>query len=377
MTATEKAVRQRAVLVTGAGGFIGANLVWTLHEHGFRVRAMVRRPPTGPQWAGLDGVEFVLGDVTDPGHVARAVAGVGAVIHSAALTRLVPHPRSEAYRVNVGGTRNVCAAALKAGVRRLVFTSSAATVSPGTAEQPGTEDTPGQALRSPIHAPYYSSKRWAERVVHAYSAQGLETITLLPAFVIGPRDVRPTTNELLLYAARTRWAFLPPGGMGVIDVRETALAHVRALWLGEPGERYLLAGPYMRYVELAALVHRILNVYGSIHVLPGWMHPPGASALALLAGVWPDLPNGLTLPSYHYGFVENHLSGARADQAFQLTHRRIEESVQDTLCWFRDAGVAPWLAEHLPESGTAEVPRREKSDSGLPLSFAEGAHQFA
>src|SRR5262245_47802273 len=80
------------VLVTGAGGFIGANLVWALREHGLAVRAMVRRPPRGPQWVGLEGVEFDRGDVRDPESVAAAMRGVGFVIHAAGLTELIPRP---------------------------------------------------------------------------------------------------------------------------------------------------------------------------------------------------------------------------------------------------------------------------------------------
>src|SRR5690242_18179159 len=110
----DSAVRAGRVLVTGAGGFLGANLVWALREHGFAVRALVRRPPLGPQWHGLDGVEFAIGDIRNPGEVAHALDGVRAVIHSAALTRLIPRPRRDAYHINVEGTRTLCDAAHKA-----------------------------------------------------------------------------------------------------------------------------------------------------------------------------------------------------------------------------------------------------------------------
>jgi dihydroflavonol-4-reductase len=340
----EEAVRAGRVLVTGAGGFLGANLVWTLRQHGFRVRALLRRPPRGPQWQGIADVEFVLGDVRDASRMARAVEGVTGVLHAAALTRVIPRPRHEAFRVNVEGTRIVCAAALQAGVRRLVFTSSASTITPGSAEHPATEDSPVNL--GPIRAPYYTSKRQAEQVVQAFGARGLETITFCPGYLIGPRDARPTTNQLLIHAARRHRLFLPPGGMNVLDVREAALAHVRALWLGQPGERYVLAGPYRGYAELASIVRGILGS-GRVRLLPRWARFAGSVPLAIASGVWSALPDGLAVPNFQYGFVPYHLCGARADETFGLAHRPPEESVFDTLTWFRDIGLLPWLPEQL------------------------------
>lgn len=328
----EEAIRAGRVLVTGAGGFLGVNIVAALREHGFRVRAFVRRPPRGPQWAGIDGVEFTIGDVRNVRQIENALDGVTAIVHAAALTSVIPRPRGDAYRVNVEGTRNVCAAALRAGVRRVVHTSSCSTIAPGTAEHPATEQSPDN--REPIHAPYFASKRLAEQVVCEFHDRGLETITFCPGYILGPRDGRPTTNELLLHAARQRWLMLPPGGMNVIDVREAALAHVRALWLGQPGERYLLAGPYCSYTEIGRIVRRILGS-GSVWVLPRWARYAGSIPLAIASGVFADVSNGLMVPSFQYGFVGYHLSGARADKTFGLTHRSVEETVRDTLHWFR------------------------------------------
>jgi dihydroflavonol-4-reductase len=327
----EGAIRAGRVLVTGANGFLGVNLVWALRQHDFRVRAFVRRPPRGPHWSSLDNVELALGDVRNVRQIESALDGVTAILHAAGLTRLIPHPRRDAYLVNVEGTRNVCTAALRAGVRRLVFTSSASTISPGTAERPGTEESPSN--RGPIRAPYYSSKRLAEQVVRQMHTLGLETIIFCPTFVLGPRDGRPTTNEILLYAARHRWPIFPPGGMNVIDVREAALAHVRALWLGQAGQRYLLAGPYCGYADLGRIVRRLLG-HGGVWVLPRWARWPVSIPLAIASGVHAEVPNGLTVPSFQYGFVDYHLSGARADQTFGLTHRSVEETVRDTLHWF-------------------------------------------
>jgi hypothetical protein len=132
--------------------------------------------------------------------------------------------------------------------------------------------------------------------------------------------------------------------MSVLDVREAALAHVRALWLGTPGARYGLAGPYQSYADLGRIVRRILGS-GSVHVMPHWVRFAGSVPLALLAGVWPDAPNGLMVPNFQYGFISYHLSGAKADDIFGLTHRPPEQTVRDTLLWFRESRLVPWLPQ--------------------------------
>jgi nucleoside-diphosphate-sugar epimerase len=329
------------VLVTGSGGFLGANVVWALREHGLAVRALVRRPPVGQHGAGLDGVEHAYGDICDAVQVSKALDGISHVIHVAAVTALVPRPRRAAYRVNVEGTHTVCAAALRAGVKRLVYTSSVSTVAAGTAQAPATELS--RYNLGAIRAPYYASKRQAEQVVGDHARQGLATVVLCPAYLIGPRDFRPTTNQLLLYFSRRRRPFAAPGGMNMLDVREAALAHVRALWMGEPGDRYLLAGTYHAYADLADRVQRIQGVKPGVRVLPRWTYLPGCGLLAIASGLWPWWPQGLSVPSFQFGFVPFHVSGAKADAAFRLTHRPIEQTVLDTLRWFQETGQAPWL----------------------------------
>jgi dihydroflavonol-4-reductase len=341
----ERQVRGERVLVTGAGGFLGANLVHALHGHGFRVRALVRRPPEGPQWQGLSGVEFILGDIRRPEHVARMVEGVGSILHAAALTQLNPQPRRDAFTVNVDGTRLLCAAAARASVRRLVFTSSASTLAPGTAEKPARETD--RAAPLPIPSPYYTSKRLAECLVLEQSGRGLETIALCPGYILGPRDMRPTTNELVLLSTCIPVLWLPPGGMNVIDVREAALAHVRALWLGQPGRRYFLAGPYASYAEMARTAQQVIGSSRRVHVMPSWLRWPGSLVLALLNGVLPGLPNGLTVPSFRYAFVPFHLCGRLADETFHLKHRPLAQTIADTLRWFQNTGQAPWLSRRL------------------------------
>jgi hypothetical protein len=166
--------------------------------------------------------------------------------------------------------------------------------------------------------------------------------------------------------------------MNVLDVREAALAQVRALWRGQPGERYVLAGPYRSYRDVAVSVRRILGKSERVRALPYWTKGFGTMLLALASGFWPDMPNGWTVPSFRYGFVAYHLSGARADRTFELTHRPPEETVFDTLRWFRETGLAPWLPERwdlpsplgfAPISHEPGAPARKQPIAGAPGSW--------
>jgi dihydroflavonol-4-reductase len=353
------------VLVTGAAGFIGSNVVRCLREHGFAVRALLRAPPDAGQWKGCDDVHFVVGDVRDAQRVEKAMDGVSAVIHSAALVQLVPRPRRRAFDVNLEGTRIVCEAALRAGVRRLVNTSSAVSLAPGSPERPADEEIPYRP--APTWGPYHQSKWLAEKLVAACCDRGLETISLCPGFVIGPGDYRrPTTNELIVKSSFWPIRYLPPGGMNLIDVREAALAHVRALWLGEPGRKYFLGGSYLSFVEVANTVHRIVGRRVRARPLPRWTFWPGAVILSVINGFMDDVPNSYSVPSFRYSYVACHTSGARADRAFQLSHRPLAVSIWDTLNWFCDHGRLPWLRRPL-------VPPPELCQSEKPHSLVQAA----
>ncbi|MFN4258623.1 MAG: NAD-dependent epimerase/dehydratase family protein [Gemmataceae bacterium] len=342
------------VLVTGANGFLGANLVWTLRAAGVPVRAFVRRPPRGPQWRGLEDVEYCLGDICQPHTLRPALRGVSWVIHAAGCTEHNPRPRRLSFRINVDGTRNVCQAALEGGVRRLVYTSSIVTVIHDTLRTQLPQLVPGRL--GSISSTYLGSKQRAEDVVNSYAGRGLDVIVLNPCYTIGPRDIKPTTNQFLLSAARYPLAYLPPGGMNVIDVREVALAHLRALWLGQPGVRYVLGGPYVTYKQLAAWVARLQGQPDRTTVIPRWCYLPGSLALAILTALCPNPLAGVSLPNFQYGFLPLRADGELALRTFQLALRPPEQSIWDTLRWFQDIGMAPWLRPLLPPPDWHQAP---------------------
>lgn len=225
------------VFVTGGGrGFVGGHVVAALEDAGHEVRR---------EWA----------DVRDLPALERAMRGCDAVMHVAALYSYTARA-DEIEAVNVDGTRNVIAACLSAGVRRLVHTSSAGTCGP-VPGRPATEDDapPEWELR----VPYKRTKLEAEKLVLAAAETGsLEALCVNPTTPIGVGDDSPTpTGRMVRGVATGRYrATLRSGGLNLVDVRDVARGHVLALERGRSGERYLLGGTNLTLAEVFALIAR-------------------------------------------------------------------------------------------------------------------------
>lgn len=239
------------VLVTGAPGFLGAHVVHALLRQGDEVRALVR--PGGPRnHIRKLGVGWVEGDLLDADGLESACVGADAVVHTAALLSYWSRHRRELERVNVEGTMNLLRAAHAAGVKRVVHVSSAATV--GTSPQGEILDE--QAFWEPKNEriAYVRTKRRAEERVLAASWGGLPAVVVNPSTLLGPRlDGRPP-SPLITGIMHGQLPWVPPGGVSVTDVSDVALAVVRALRTGRPGERYLLTGHNLTWEQLYATI---------------------------------------------------------------------------------------------------------------------------
>jgi len=190
-------------LVTGASGFVGSAIVRQLLNAGHNVRVLLRSNSPRDNIEGLD-VEIAVGDLTDTATLKQAATGCSALFHAAADYRLwAPHPQSM-YAANVDGTRNIMQAALDAGVQRIVYTSSVATLGIHQDGTPADEETPS-ALDSMI-GHYKRSKFMAETLVHELvKKEGLPAVIVNPSTPVGPRDIKPTpTGKMILDAARGR-----------------------------------------------------------------------------------------------------------------------------------------------------------------------------
>ncbi len=334
------------VLVTGASGFVGGHVARDLAASGFPVRGLTRRPPRVEP--GDPPIEWVLGDLREPEARRTALAGARAVVHSASWVHLGADPGGEGRSINVDATRDLMVDALAAGVERLVYTSTVHTLASGSAEAPADEATPWNLGR--VDSPYARTKREAEALVLDGLGGRLPGVALCPAMVLGPRDPKPTSTSLLLLMARSPVAFLPGGGIPVVDARVVALAHRRALILGEPCTRYALAGPYLTYRELAAEVARVAGRPRWIFPLPSGLERP----LTWAAGRLDRLSGGRKIEVSEAvvagGFLELHVRGDRADRAFGLEHPRPVVSIHDALEDARRSGHSPGLRLARPHT---------------------------
>jgi dihydroflavonol-4-reductase len=319
------------VLVTGASGHLGANLVRALLDRGRAVRALIHHEGRGVE--GLE-VEIVPGNVCDLGSLRRACVGVEVVYHAA--VRIALSGKEQVDAVNVGGTRNVVEACLRTGVRRLIHFSSIHAFEQEPLDRPLDEN---RAYVDPVRSvPYDRSKAASEREVRAGIARGLDAVILNPTAMIGPHDYTPShVGQVLLSLCRGEMPTLIAGGFDWVDVRDVVQGALRAEERASSGARYLLSGRWASVCELAEIVARWSGVRAPWFVCPTWL----AQAVAPLAVGWARLRKErplftpFSVRSLHSNRQIRH---ARATRDLEYAPRPLEETVTDTLRWFVKAG---------------------------------------
>jgi dihydroflavonol-4-reductase len=324
------------ILITGASGFVGAAVAKRLVQAGHDVRALVR--PTSPRTnlAGLK-LEIVEGDLRDPASLDLAMAGVRHLFHVAADYRLWARNPGEIVKTNVEGTRALMAAALRAGVERVVYTSSVATLAARPNGEPSDETFPLPPEKA-VGA-YKYSKLIAERVVEDMVAkQGLPAVIVNPSTPIGPNDVRPTpTGRIIVEAAAGRMPVYVDTGLNLVHVDDVAAGHLAALDKGRIGERYILGG---QDVLLGDMLREIARQTGRMPPklrLPRRLIFPiayGAEAVAYVTGREPFVTTtGLRLAKDRMFFTSK-----KAERELGYRARPYEQAIADAIAWFRRFG---------------------------------------
>jgi dihydroflavonol-4-reductase len=247
-------------LVTGANGLIGANLVRELLASGYDVRAFVRATSNTSSLDGLR-VETVYGDVLKPETIEAAAAGCDVLFHAASIFAYWGHTADELEGTALDGALNAVEAAKRAGVRRLVLTSSAVVL--GSSTRPAVRDeSSGMTEKDP--PPYDVSKVAQERAAFARAEDlGLDLVAVCPTVSIGPHDSRLSpSNALIITYLKDPFKLTYPGGCNLVSARDVARGHVLAAEKGVPGERYLLGSENLEWADIHRAMSELCGVPG-------------------------------------------------------------------------------------------------------------------
>ncbi len=319
-------------LVTGATGFVGSAIMRRLLREGHQVRVLVRAHSDRRNLRGFE-VEAIEGDLTLPASLRAACEGCDAVFHAAADYRFWARVSEDIYRANVQGTRALLAAARQAGVPRIVYTSSVATVGIPADGSPGNEQA--IASRSEMIGHYKRSKFLAEEVAMQFVAEGLPVVVVNPSTPLGPYDIKPTpTGRVVRDAIRGRLPAYVDTGLNIVHVDDVAEGHWLAYQRGVPGQRYILGGFDLSLLEMLS---EIADIVGR---KPPRIRLPQAAAMvvAQVAQAWARLTGTTPFATVEEVRMAKHrmfFSSEKARRELGYAPRPARAALEASVHWFR------------------------------------------
>ncbi len=322
--------------VTGATGFLGSHVARQLLARGAELRLLVRPTSRLDNIADL-AADHVTGDLRDVDSLRKGMSGCEFVFHVAADYRLWARDRNQLYQSNVEGTRNILQAARDSGVRRVVYTSSVATMGFGNDGRLTDENSP-VALNDMI-GDYKRSKFMAEQLVIDAGRGGQNVVMVNPTTPVGERDIKPTpSGQIIVDFLRRKFPAYVDTGLNLVDVVDCAEGHLLAMEKAQPGERYILGGENLT-------LKQILDKLGAITALPS----PNLKlpyAVALATGVVDTIFTGkilrreprVTIDAVRMGRKKMFVTSAKAERALGWQSHPVAESLRRAVEWFRANG---------------------------------------
>ena len=310
------------VMVTGASGLLGANVTEWMIGQGYGVHVLVRKTSN---LAGLNGLhpDIFYGDLMDEESIYRAAKGCSFMIHCAANTRQWGSSRQEHDLINLQGSKNVIAAADKAGVNKVVFVSTANTF-------PFSNNPPLD-----MNTDYVQSKLAAEKYV--LEQQKVKAVIVNPSFMIGPRDSKPSSGQSILHYLKNNPVFTPAGGKSFIHVRDVAEAIQKVAESASYGRRFLLANDNRSYKHFFKTVANVSEKHHLIIPIPPLLSRLGGTLGSLygqLMGTSPKLTKANAAIINHNLYYD----GKETYRELGIQPRTIEEAVEEAVEWFRRNG---------------------------------------
>jgi dihydroflavonol-4-reductase len=323
-------------LVTGATGFVGAAVAKALLQQGWQVRALVRESSDRSNLAPL-ALEIAIGDLTERASLDRALPGCEALFHVAADYRLGARDPKQLYRTNVEGTRSLLEACRAAGIARVVYTSSVATMGLPADGSPGREDTP-VALADMI-GHYKRSKFLAEELVREFVRNGLPVVIVNPSTPIGPGDRKPTpTGQMVLDAANGRTPAYIDTGLNIVHVDDVAAGHLLAYQHGRIGERYILGGEDLSLREILTEIAQLVGRRPPRIRLPRAAVLPIAYAAEFFASL-SGRSTRVTVEGVRMARKRMFFSSDKAARELGYRSRPAHCAFEDAVSWLRTEGL--------------------------------------
>jgi dihydroflavonol-4-reductase len=335
-------------LLTGATGFVGSAVLRCLVQAGHNVRALVRLTSDRRNLSGVD-CEIVIGDLADQDSLKQAVRGCEALFHVAADYRLWVPDRAQMHRVNVQGTVDLIRAAAAAGVSRIVYTSSVATLRLRDDGFPADEESLAELCD--VIGTYKQSKFLAEREVKCLLGDaGMPVVIVKPAAPFGPGDVKPTpTGRFVLQAASGRMPAYVDTGLSVVHVDDVAAGHLLAYEKGAVGETYILGGENRTLQWILETVAELTGQRPPRIRLPHWCVTPMAYISEGVTRIRGSGEPMITVDGVRMARKLMYFSIEKARRELGYSTRPAVEALRDEIEWFYKHGyIRPKIKKQLP-----------------------------
>jgi len=319
--------------VTGATGFLGSHVARVLSEQGAKLRLLVRPSSNLKNLEGLN-AETATGDLRDPASFEKAIAGCDAVFHVAADYRLWVRDPEEMYRSNVEGTRAILDAARKSDVRRVVYTSSVATIGFSSDGRSADEDSP--VSLADMIGYYKRSKFMAEQLALEVGRSGMQVVTVNPTTPVGEQDVKPTpTGRIVLDFLKRKFPAYVETGLNLVDVRECARGHLAAFERGRTGERYILGGENLTLKQILDKLGQITGLPSPTIKLPYFFaFATGVVDEAITGRLLKREPRA-TVDTVRMGKKKMFASSAKAERELGWKVIPVDDALRRAVDWFR------------------------------------------
>lgn len=320
--------------LTGATGFLGSHVARVLAAQGAELRLLVRPTSNLKNLEGLN-AETATGDLRDPASLDNAMSGCDTVFHVAADYRLWARDPDEMYRSNVEGTRAILEAARKNGVRRVVYTSSVATMGFTRNGNPADEDSPVALANMIGH--YKRSKFMAEQIALEAGRSGMHVVVVNPTTPVGEQDIKPTpTGRIILDFLKRKFPAYVDTGLNLVDVTECAGGHVAALERGKSGERYILGGEDLTLKQILDKLGAITGLSSPTVKLPYFFAFAAAAVDETITGRILHREPRATIDAVRMGRKKMFASSAKAERDLGWKLVPAENALRRAVEWFRN-----------------------------------------